>query len=128
MPQPSADRVQEAECHSRPRVADLVGSAGRRGPRPHRVTAARAERLAAAYQIDRLARMQASARTELRLLSAIHKAAESDWLAAAWILERRWPDRWALPSKRLAVRWITPLRSSGPPDRQALVLAARCAQ
>src|SRR4051812_43385187 len=34
------------------------------------------------------------ARLEAVLLAAVSRAAEDDWRASAWILERRYPDRW----------------------------------
>ncbi len=37
----------------------------------------------------------ASATAEHRMLEIIDKAAKNDWKAAAWKLERKWPDRWA---------------------------------
>ncbi len=37
----------------------------------------------------------ASATAELNLLTIVDKAAPNDWKAAAFKLERRWPDRWA---------------------------------
>lgn len=37
---------------------------------------------------------QQAATAELALVSGITKAAEHDWHAAAWHLERRYPDRW----------------------------------
>jgi hypothetical protein len=32
---------------------------------------------------------------EAVLVASIEQAAESSWRAAAWLLERRWPHRWA---------------------------------
>lgn len=37
---------------------------------------------------------QAMAKAESVLLGSIKTASQSDWRAAAWILERRWPDTW----------------------------------
>ena len=34
------------------------------------------------------------ARAEARMVVLILKAAEHDWRASAWWLERRWPERW----------------------------------
>lgn len=42
----------------------------------------------------------ASARGELRILSHVNKAAERDWRAGAWLLERRFPDEYT-PARRL---------------------------
>lgn len=36
----------------------------------------------------------ASARVELRCLQIINEAMVKDWRAAAWFLERRFPERW----------------------------------
>src|SRR5262245_16412631 len=33
-------------------------------------------------------------RLEAALVSAIAAAGRRDWRAAAWVLERRWPERW----------------------------------
>jgi transposase len=37
---------------------------------------------------------QADAEAEAFALAQIRKAADSTWTAAAWFLERKWPDRW----------------------------------
>jgi hypothetical protein len=37
---------------------------------------------------------QAMAKAEAALLATIKTAGQTDWRAAAWILERRWPDTW----------------------------------
>lgn len=39
---------------------------------------------------------KAMAGVEAELLDAIRKHAEKHWQAAAWILERRFPERWSL--------------------------------
>jgi len=39
--------------------------------------------------------MEAMAEGELRALEQVQAAAEKDWKAAAWILERRYRSRWA---------------------------------
>ena len=42
------------------------------------------------------------------LVVAIAKAAQrGNWHAAAWLLERRWPERWGRPTER-AGRWPPP--------------------
>jgi transposase len=40
---------------------------------------------------------QADATSEARLVVLITLAARTDWRAAKWWLERRWPERWGLP-------------------------------
>ncbi|MBF0607433.1 MAG: hypothetical protein SFH39_00965 [Candidatus Magnetobacterium sp. LHC-1] len=37
---------------------------------------------------------KALADNEIRLIAIIQKAAEVDWKAAAWMLERKYPDNW----------------------------------
>lgn len=37
--------------------------------------------------------------SESELVSCIRTAAATDWKAAAWILERRFPERWARPER-----------------------------
>ena len=37
---------------------------------------------------------QASAKSEVEALDIIWKASERDWRAAAWYLERRFPNKW----------------------------------
>lgn len=42
----------------------------------------------------------ARAEGEARNVALIAKAAAASWQAAAWMLERQYPDRWARPSQR----------------------------
>ncbi len=39
--------------------------------------------------------VSSEALTEARLVVLLARAAQFDWKAAAWWLERRWPERWA---------------------------------
>jgi len=51
---------------------------------------------------------QARAEGEVRNVTAIAKAAVESWQAAAWLLERQYPERWGRPS--------SPQRREAPPD------------
>jgi hypothetical protein len=43
---------------------------------------------------------QAPARPELALVVPVAAAAKTNWRASAWLLERRYPERWAAPPRR----------------------------
>ncbi len=43
---------------------------------------------------------QAAAEGEVRAVTQIAQAAAHNWQAAAWLLERTYPDRWARPVSR----------------------------
>src|SRR4051794_32440167 len=43
------------------------------------------------------------ARAEALLVTLIAMAARDSWTAAAWILERRWPERWGPPALRTRI-------------------------
>jgi len=58
---------------------------------------------------------QASAEAEIRDVTRISKAAETDWRAASWRLSHRHPERWG---RRTHKRRGTPQRT-GEPDREA---------
>jgi hypothetical protein len=51
--------------------------------------------------LDRMAET-AGPLSEPALLRGIERAAADDWQAAAWVLSRRWPQRWAAPAGRVA--------------------------
>lgn len=59
-------------------------------------TAARDEH----YRVFRAKVEQARATGEARNVAAIASAARESWQAAAWMLERAYPERWARPSQR----------------------------
>lgn len=44
---------------------------------------------------------EARAQGEVRNVAQIMTAAQTSWQAAAWLLERQYPDRWGRPSVRL---------------------------
>ncbi len=47
--------------------------------------------------------LRALAQAEIREVLVINKAGPKDWRAAAWILERRWPERWGRTTRDRAV-------------------------
>jgi hypothetical protein len=57
--------------------------------------------------------------SEPRLLVCIARAAPTNWRAAAWLLERRHPERWALGSEP------EPVWRDGDPFAEVDELAAR---
>jgi hypothetical protein len=59
-----------------------------------------AKRLAPA-ELERLVERLPPTAAESALVSGIAQAARADWKAAAFILERRWPERWS-PVERTA--------------------------
>lgn len=44
--------------------------------------------------------LQAEARGEMQLIKTIMRARKTDWKAAAWILERKFPERWCVRDRR----------------------------
>jgi len=44
---------------------------------------------------------KARAEGQVRLVAIVAKAAETDWRAANWLLERQWPDQWGGVSVRV---------------------------
>lgn len=60
----------------------------------------RGEGAAEPYRGFRVAVDQARAVGEARNVAQIAQAAAKDWKAAAWLLERSAPDRWARPARK----------------------------
>ena len=58
---------------------------------------------------------QARAEGEVRNVAQIASAARESWQAAAWLLERQFPERWGRPS--------SPQRREQPPDEPAVAAA-----
>ena len=54
----------------------------------------------ARYRAFRAEVEKARAESESRSVALVAQAAATNWQAAAWLLERRWPERWARPSQR----------------------------
>lgn len=54
----------------------------------------------ARYRAFRAEVEKARAESESRSVALVAQAATTNWQAAAWLLERRWPERWARPSQR----------------------------
>jgi transposase len=72
--------------------------------------------------------LHAEAEAESRNLSVIARAAGEDWHAAAWLLERRYPDRWARASQREKASAIRQQQGNvqiGDPFAEVDELAAR---
>jgi hypothetical protein len=53
-------------------------------------------------ELERLVERLESARSEAALVAGITQAASEDWQAAAWLLERHYPQRWSLQHRRRA--------------------------
>ena len=73
-------------------------------------TACRAVGLDAATVKDDVRVLQARAHGEASLVATVRREAEGNWQAAAWLLERGYPDRWARLSQR------TPPKGERPAD------------
>jgi transposase len=67
----------------------------------------------ALYLQFRIAHKKALAAGEIRAAGVIRKAASEHWQAAAWILERRFPERWGRDRSILAelVKQVKELRA-----------------
>jgi hypothetical protein len=65
-----------------------------------------------------------AATAEHRLLAYVAREAQSNWRAAAWLLERRWPGRWA-SAPRLDVEPPPPAPGPDDPFREVDQLAER---
>lgn len=62
---------------------------------------------------------EAEANAESLLLDAIYKASSKTWFAAAWILERRWPERWSSPADKLRRKELEAKKAEQPGDAVA---------
>jgi hypothetical protein len=51
----------------------------------------------------------ARAEAEVRGIARIAQAAGESWQAAAWLLERQYPDRWGRPATRVEEKPLPPL-------------------
>jgi transposase len=99
-----------------PRAAACVGLAPRTVERWRaRGAAARA----GPYRDLYLALEQADAQAEVRDILLIGKAAQTNWKAAAWRLERRFPDRWG-PKRPVEARPETSAEEAAARIRDAL--------
>tara|TARA_Y100001938_G_scaffold149499_2_gene236537 strand:+ start:1664 stop:2140 length:477 start_codon:yes stop_codon:yes gene_type:complete len=66
---------------------------------------------------------EAEAEAEVRNVAVIQKAAEKQWQASAWMLERRHPGRWARNDKqRLEVKAEVDVNDSSSKDRLQSIL------
>lgn len=76
---------------------------------------------------------RAIAQSEIASVAKIKKAEEDDWRAAAWLLERRFSDRWASTQKvKIEVekeleKTLAALEGKMPPDIYAQLLEALAA-
>lgn len=69
---------------------------------------------------------QARAEGETRNVALIAQAALTNWQAAAWLLERQYPERWARPSQReTAAPSAPPARDPSDPFAEVDELAQR---
>lgn len=86
-------------------------SGTRRADRPYRLFAARAE--------------QTMAEAEVRQVARINKAGETRWEAHAWLLARRYPERWGRRAAiRLAEAPARAHRTQTPPRTPGLAVTA----
>jgi hypothetical protein len=65
----------------------------------------------------------AAATSEPRLLALVAREAPTNWRAAAWMLERRYPERWGLRPRRLED--VEPAPDPSDPFAEVDELAAR---
>lgn len=68
---------------------------------------------------------QTMAESETRNVAIIATAAQSNWQAAAWLLERTYPERWARPSQRAAFETGEPAAAPEDPFAEVDELATR---
>jgi len=68
---------------------------------------------------------KAAAESEARNVTIIATAAREDWHAAAWLLERGAPERWARASQRAAASDAAQVKKPSDPFSEVDELAAR---
>lgn len=62
---------------------------------------------------------------EPRLLARVAQAASNDWRAAAWVLSRRWPEKWGPPQRRVEPHVPRELDAADSPFTEVDELASR---
>lgn len=67
---------------------------------------------------------QARAEAETRNVAIVAQAAQTDWKAAAWLLERTYPERWARASQRGLIDGPESAMAPGDPFAEVDELAA----
>jgi hypothetical protein len=76
-------------------------------------------------QLAELERVLERATSEVVLVGIVAKAASTNWRAAAWLLSRRWPERWGSVRRPVEDDEPTPPASEPDPFREVDELAAR---
>jgi hypothetical protein len=68
------------------------------------------------YRDFKAAVEEALAEGEARNVALIHRAAQKSWQAAAWLLERQHPERWAKAAERAAMKKQAEEQADGDSD------------